>query len=127
MILLALVLYVWWMAPFVRYRLRKWQSRNWPSVRGTIQKGEVLRGGPTRYQAFVYRSLLGYAYKVDDSPHAGLFVLVAGDEETAVNLQKQCDGKGVTVRYSRTNPDISFLVENQLMDRPIVQNPWWLR
>jgi hypothetical protein len=127
LVLLALFLCGLWMVSVVRYRVRKWRARNWPSAQGTVQRGQVLRGGPTKYQAFIYRSLFGYVYKVEGLRYAGLFVLLAGDQETAESLQKQNEGKRVVVRYDPRRPQISFLQEKELMSREILQNPSWIK
>ncbi len=115
------------MIPLIRYRLRKWKSKSWPTVRATIQTSQVLRGGPTRYQALIYRSLLGYEYTVSDTRYSGLFVLIADDEATTKTLRNELLGKEVVVRYNPMNPEMSFLIEAELAGKRVVQNPMWLK
>jgi len=79
-----------------------------------------------KYLQLPFRSLLGYAFKVNDEPYWGLFVLAAEDMEVAEKLQKQADGKRVTVKYDPENPEISLLVDKELLGRRVVQNPPWL-
>lgn len=124
--LLPLVLLICAYFPFFRYRLRKLQGRKWPTVVGMIQRGEVRRGGPTRFQALVYRSVLGYSYIVNGLRYAGFVVIIGKNQDDAEALQKQCEGKSVTVKYDPQNPDSSFLVEGQLLDRSLLQNPFYL-
>jgi Protein of unknown function (DUF3592) len=126
LILLTLILCGLWTIRAVRYRMAKWQARNWPTTDGTVQKGQVVRGGPTKFQAFVYRSLLGYVYNVDGCRYAGLFVLIASDLETAEKLQKENEGKAVIVQYDPRQPQNSFLQEKELMGRQVIQNPLWI-
>jgi len=73
-----------------------------------------------------FRSLLGYAYKVNGRPYWGLFALVAEDRETAEKLQKQAEGSPVTVRYNPKNPEVSILGDRELLGRRVVQDPMWL-
>ncbi len=107
--LLGLTLCVLWLAlvPVIRYRFRKWRSRDWPTVPGSIQRRRVRRGGPTKYQGSVYRSLFGYAYEVDGAGYVGSFALVSEDQEAALNLQTYGDGGNVTVRYNPKHPEMS--------------------
>lgn len=125
-VLLGVALYTVSVFPSLRYRLRKWRSRNWPAVLGSVQRGHVRRGGPTRFQAFAYRSILGYSYLVNGSAYLGFFVIIARDQKAAENLQTQCNGKSVTVKYDPQNPGISVLVESELLGRSLLQNPLWV-
>jgi hypothetical protein len=117
---------VWMIILQVRHQLRMWRSQSWPTVHGTVQKGEVLHSGGGRASFLPFRSLLGYAFTVNGHPYWGLFVLAAEDMQAAEKLQKQADGIAVTVQYDPKKPDISFLVERELLGRRIVQDPTWL-
>jgi len=110
----------------IRYFLRKWKSREWPTIQGIVQKGEILRGGPTVDSGIRYRSMLGYGYKVDDVRFAGFFVLIAGSQDTAEQFQREFDGNTVMVRYDPMHPERSLLQERELNGRQILQNPIWL-
>ena len=91
-----------------------------------MQKGEILHSGPTRYLQMPFRSLLGYAYRVNDNRYSGIFVLVAEDMESAERLQLQADGKPVRVKYDPKDPGVSVLVDRELLGRRIIQDPMWL-
>ncbi len=122
--LIVLTLYA--AIPEIRHQLRIVRSRSWPIVHGTVQKGQILHSGPAKYLQLPFRSLLGYAYEVNGDPYWGLFVLVAEDMEAAEKLQKDADGKRVTVKYDPKSPEISLLVDKELLGRRIAQNPTWL-
>jgi Protein of unknown function (DUF3592) len=124
---LALLLGVWIAVPFLKYRLDLWRSRSWPNSPGVVRRGLVLRGGPTRFQAFIYRSVLVYDYEVNGLRYAGRFVIIASDPETAQSLQAQCDGVGITVRYDPNHPNVSFLEQRELIGKKILQNPLWIK
>jgi hypothetical protein len=117
---------VWKIIPQVRHQLRMWRSQGWPTVHGTVQKGEVLHSGGGRASFLPFRSLLGYAFTVNGRPYWGLFVLAAEDMQTAEKLQKQTEGMAVSVQYDPKKPEISFLVERELLGRRIVQDPTWI-
>ena len=126
-IVIAMVtLSAWVMVRAVRYQSRLFRSRSWPVVPGSVQKGEILHSGPTKILQLPFRSLLGYAYKVNGRPYWGLFALVAEDRETAEKLQKQAEGSPVTVGYNPKNPEVSLLEDKELLGRRVVQDPMWL-
>jgi hypothetical protein len=83
---------VWMMIPQIRHQSRMWRSQSWPVVHGAVQKGEVLHSGGGRTSFLPFRSLLGYAFRVDGRPYWGLFVLAAEAMQTAEKLLKQADG-----------------------------------
>jgi hypothetical protein len=109
-----------------KYFLRKWKSREWATIPGIVQKGEILRGGPTLHSGIRFRSMLGYAYKVDGVRSAGFFVLLAGSQDTAEHFQREFDGTMVMVLYDPKHPERSLLQERELKGRQILQNPIWL-
>jgi hypothetical protein len=117
---------VWRIIPEIRHQFRMWRSQSWPVVHGTVQKGEVLHSGGGRASFLPFRSLLGYAFSVDGRSYWGVFVLAAEDMQTAEKLQKQAEGIAATVQYDPKNPEISFLVDRELLGRRIVQDPRWL-
>ena len=73
----------------------------------------------------MYRSTMGYTYKLAGARYAGIFALIANDEATAERIQKELDGMPVSIRCNPRNPEKSFLAEERLMNRPIYQNPFW--
>ena len=112
----------------LRLRFREWQSRNWPTAPGTIQRCTVRRGyrGVACFlSSYRYRSVFGYSFRANESRYAGFFVLGAEDEGAADSLQKQAEGLNVTVRYNPENPDVSLLVDDEVQGRKISQNPHW--
>jgi hypothetical protein len=74
----------------------------------------------------IYRSVLGYAFRANESRYAGFFALEAEDEETAQLLQKKANGTRVKVRYNPENPDVSLLEDERIFGRKMTQNPHWL-
>ena len=116
----------WAMVRVVSYQSKLFRSRNWPVVPGTVQKGEILQSGATTILYVPFRSLLGYAYKVDGKSHWGLFALVAEDRETAEKLQTQAEGRSVTVRYNPKAPGVSLLKDREFLGRKVVQDPLYL-
>jgi hypothetical protein len=108
---------------YILYFYRKLQSRSWPTVPGTVQKGEVSRGNSRLYG--LYRSTLGYGYKVDGVRYAGMFVVMAKNDSAAEDLQRQLDGKSAPVCYDPEHPERSFLAEDKLMSSRVYQNPFW--
>jgi hypothetical protein len=115
----------WAIVPQVQFHLRMLRSRR-PIVQGTVQKGEVLHSGPTKWLQLPFRSLLGYAYQVNGQAYWGIFVLAAEDMQMAEKLQKQAEGYAVAVQYGPKKPEISFLVERELLGRRVVHDPMWL-
>jgi|SRR5579862_9062785 len=117
---------VWGIFRAVRYHLKLFRSRNWPTVRGTVQKGEILQGGATTFLYVPCRSLLGYSYTIDGSPYFGFFAFIAQDRETAEKLQKEAEGQAVTVRYNPKSPAESLLDNRELLGRRVMQDPFYL-
>ncbi len=112
--------------PVVRYELRKFRSRGWPVVLGTIQKGEILHSGATKFLYVPFRSLLGYTYTVNGHPYWGYFALVAEDRDLAEKLQLQAEGRPVSVRYDPKTPEVSLLEDRELLGRRVIQDPMYL-
>jgi len=117
---------VWAIVRAVRYQAKLFRSRDWPVVSGTVQRGQVLQRGATTFRYVPFRSLLGYAYQVDGRPYWGLFALVAEDSYTAEKLQKQGEGKPVTVRYNPKAPYQSLLENREFLGRRVIQDPFYL-
>jgi hypothetical protein len=117
---------VWGITRMVRYQSKLVRSRNWPVVPGTVQRGEILQKGATTFLKVPFRSLLGYAYRVDGRPYWGLFALIAEDRETAEKLQSQAEGTPVAVRYNPKAPEVSILEDRVLLGRRVIQDPMYL-
>jgi hypothetical protein len=117
---------LWGITRAVRYQSKLFRSRNWPTVPGTVQKGEILRSGATKILYVPFRSLLGYAYQVNGQPYWGLFALIAEDRETAEKLQVHADGRLVTVRYNPRSPEVSLLEDREFLGRRVIQDPIYL-
>ena len=115
-------------APSVRDFFRKWNSANWPLTGATIQKGQIGRGGPTKYAALVYRSVFGYVYSVNGTRYAGLFVIIVGSEEKAYELQRRLDGVRVRVRYKVSHPETSIMksLPGEFANLVANQDPVWV-
>jgi len=117
---------VWGIGRAIRYHAKLFRSRAWPVVPGTVQKGEILHSGATKILYVPFRSLHGYAYKVDGRSYWGLFALIAEDRETAEKLQQQAEGRTVSVRYNPKTPEVSILADREFLGRRVVQDPMYL-
>lgn len=117
---------VWAIGRAVRYQAKLFRSRTWPVVPGTVQKVEILHSGSTKILYVPFRSLLGYAYKVNGQSYWGLFALIAEDMETAEKLQQQAEGRPVSVRYNPKTPEVSLLENREFLGRRVVQDPMYL-
>ncbi len=124
--IVAGTLAVWGITRAVRYQSRLFRSRSWPTVAGTVQKGEILSRGATTFLKVPFRSLLGYAYQANGRSYMGLFALIAEDRDTAEKLQKQAEGRQVTVRYNPKSPEVSLLEDREFLGRRVVQDPMYL-
>jgi len=94
----------------------------------TVQRGQVGRGGPSKYAVLVYRSIFGYVYSVNGSRYTGLFVIVVGSEEKASELQRRLDGVRVRVRYSLSYPETSIIqgLPGEFAGHVANQDPMWV-
>jgi hypothetical protein len=111
--------------PSVRQQLRMYRSRKWPTVQGIVQKGELIRAGPGKYLKLPSRALFGYSYSVGSVLYVGFFVVLTGLEPDQ-ELRRRIEGRHVTVRYDPKKPNISVLVDKELDEHSIVQDPLWL-
>jgi hypothetical protein len=109
----------------LRLSFKRRQSRGWPAAFGTVQCCCVQKGYGF-WAPNIYRSVLGYAFRANESRYAGFFALEAEDEETAQLLQKKANGTRVKVRYNPENPDVSLLEDERIFGRKMTQNPHWL-
>jgi hypothetical protein len=120
------MLAVWGITRAVRYQSKLFRSQSWPVVPGTVQKGEILSRGASAFLKVPFRSLLGYAYQVDGQSYWGLFALIAEDRDAAEKLQKQAEGRPVTVRFNPKSPEVSVLEDKEFLGRRVVQDPMYL-
>jgi hypothetical protein len=111
---------------FIRFWIRKWESRNWPIVAGVIEKEEVNYNDRSAYRPSMYRLLFGYSYIVDGVRFAGLFILMVGSEAIATDFQHKLNATSVSVRYNPKQPETSFMVEKELLGKKVYQSPIWL-
>ena len=117
---------LWGITRAARYQSKLFRSRSWPVVPGTVQKGEILSRGATTFLKDPFRSLLGYSYQVNGRSYWGLFALIAEDRDAAEKLQKQAEGRAVTVRFNPKSPEVSVLEDRELLGRRVVQDPMYL-
>lgn len=117
---------LWGITRAVCFQSRVFRSRSWPVVPGTVQKGEILSRGATTFLQVPFRSLLGYAYNANGRSYCGLFALIAEDRDAAEKLQKQGEGRPVTVRFNPKSPEESLLVDREFLGRKVMQDPFYL-
>lgn len=125
---LMLSLLAWWYSTQIRHFLKRMSSRRWPTTDATMQKGTVGRVSGNR-ASWAYGSFFGYSFFVQNSPYAGLFVLI-GDEEHASALQDRLAGSTVGIRYNPRDPSVSFIADPydpRFEGLTATQNPMWLK
>lgn len=92
---------------FLTKRLPGWirslRARSWPVADGRIETVNVKEFGQ---QAL---GELGYSYLVNGDRYSGYFSWQFGDEQQAWDYVTPLQGRPVTVRYLRENPDVSAL------------------
>jgi hypothetical protein len=117
----------WWCIFQIRYLLRRYRSRRWPTANAIVQKG-AMGGISFGKGASAPASFLGYAYTVDSMRYAGFFA-VYGDEVRVRKLHDGLVGATLQIRYDASDPSVSFLLD---YDDPrfdgltATQNPEWL-
>ena len=109
---------------YLRYIIRRSQSRRWPETSGIVQPGGVER--LSFLLPFRYYIVFGYAFKANGARYAGFFALAADDWASVVVLQALAPELTVTVRYKPDNSDVSLLEDEQMLGRKIIQNRHWL-
>ena len=108
-----------------RYTFRKRASEKWPTMQATIESATVRRGGPALYFFLMYRVYFTYSYCVNDIRYTGLFVLVADNKKSGEGLQQALAGKRVLIRYDTRHPGVSFLFDQRMIGKRIMQHPLW--
>jgi hypothetical protein len=125
--ILLLSLAGWWSFILIRYLVRRFRSRRWPTVDATVQKGAVGRISFGR-GASAPASFMGYAYVVQGVRYAGFFALY-GDEVCVRKLHDGLGGASLQIRYSPSDPNLSFLVHysnSRFEGLTATQSPEWL-
>ena len=117
----------WWYFAQIRFVLRRYRSKRWPTVDATLQKGAVGRisfgKGASAPATFV-----GYAYIVQGVQYAGFFA-VYGDGSQVRKLQDSLTGAHVQIRYDPVDPNVSYLADykdSRFDGLAATQNPEWL-
>jgi hypothetical protein len=106
----------------IRFYLRRFLSRHWPTASATIRKGfigTVSKGAGAGF----YEN----AFVIKGKEYLGKFIIIDSWEH-AEKLQERLDGLPISIRYRPTNPAISLLVD--LYDlrfdgKSTTQNPYW--
>jgi hypothetical protein len=111
-----------------RYSLLERRSQEWPLVEAVIQKGEAVYRRPflALSSGKLPESLLGYSYTVAGLRHFGFFAVYRESGISALALQERFAGRKMSVRYDPDCPNRSFIVEREILGKPIYQNPDWL-
>jgi hypothetical protein len=86
--------------------LRTIVSRNWPTVQGTIEGGDVWVVGAQRKS---FRTKLKYTYSVNDQSWSGTDTQDFYDEQTASDYVESRRGASAEVRYNPRKPQHSIL------------------
>jgi hypothetical protein len=104
-----------------RYSLLKQRSQGWPVVEAIIQKGDATFSGPflSLSAGKSPKSLFGYSYTVAGLRHFGFFAVYREDGMSALELQERLAGQKLSVRYDPDCPSRSFIVEREILAKPI--------
>jgi hypothetical protein len=111
-----------------RYSVLEQRSQGWPVVEAIFQKGEATFTGPflALFARKLPKSLFGYSYTVAGLRHFGFFAVYREDGMSALELQERLAGQKLSVRYDPDFPSRSFIVEREILAKPIHQNPDWI-
>ena len=103
----------------LRFTIRKRASKNWPTIEATIDGSHL---GP---QGLLHRVHFTYSYFVNGLPYNGRFDLLAGNTVSVKELQQSVVGKKVLVKYDIQHLGVSFLSDEQIVGRRVLQGPIW--
>jgi hypothetical protein len=103
----------------LRFTIRKRASKNWPTIEATIDSSHL---GP---QGLLHRVHFTYSYLVNGLPYKGHFDLLAGNTISVKELQQSVVGKKVLVKYDIQHLGVSFLSDEQMVGRRVLQGPIW--
>ena len=126
LLILFLVLSCWYFVR-IRFLLRRYRSKSWPTVEATLQKRAVGRiSFGTRASSSA--TFVEYAYIVQGVRYAGFFALYDHDSHVR-KLSERLSGDTVQIRYKPSDPNVSFLVDcndSRFEGLAATQNPEWL-
>jgi hypothetical protein len=117
----------WWYFVQIRFVLRRYRSKHWPTVDATLQKGAIGKISFGR-GATAPATFMGYAYIVQGVRYAGFFALY-GDDSQVRKLQDDLTGAHIQIRYDPSDPNVSYLLDNKdsrFDGLAATQNPEWL-
>ena len=106
----------------VRFYLRRFLGRRWPTASATIRKGfigTVSRGAGAGFYE--------YAFAIKGVQYSGKFIIIDGWEH-AEKLQEKLDGLPISIKYCPTNPSVSLLLDlydSRFDGKSATQNPNW--
>ena len=103
----------------LRYTTRKRASASWPTTEATIVSSNM---GP---QGLLHRIHFAYSYQVNGLHYKGRFDLLAGNTISVKELQQLVVGKKVLVKYDVRHLEVSFLSDEQILGRRVLQGPIW--
>jgi len=103
----------------LRHTFRKRASKNWPTIEATIDSSNLGS------QGLLHRVHFMYSYRVNGLHYTGRFDLLAGNTISVKELQQSVVGKKVFVRYDTHQAGVSFLSDEQLAGRRVLQGPIW--
>jgi hypothetical protein len=103
----------------LRFTIRKWASKNWPTIEATIDSSNLGAQGLLRRVHFTY------SYRVNGLHYTGRFDLLAGNTISVKELQQSVVGKRVLVKYDVRHLGVSFLSDEQIVGRRVLQGPIW--
>jgi hypothetical protein len=103
----AMLLFV--LGGWIRYLLKGYRSRSWPSVTATIQKGAI---GRITYGKGLSDSAIfsAYVYVLKSVRYVGFFALY-GDEARVRKLHESLAGTMIQIRYDPSAPEVSCLAD----------------
>jgi Protein of unknown function (DUF3592) len=103
----------------LRYTIRKRASASWPTTEARIESSNF------RPQGLLHRIHFTYSYQVNGFYYTGRFDLLAGNTISVKKLQQSVVGKKVLVKYDIRHLGVSFLSDEQILGRRVLQGPIW--
>jgi hypothetical protein len=117
----------WWYFVQIRFLLRRFRSKRWPTIDATLQMGAVGRISFGR-GASSPAIFMGYASIVQGVRYAGLIALYGADSQVR-KLHDGLTGGPIQIRYNPSDPNVSYLVDykdSRFDALAATQNPEWL-
>jgi hypothetical protein len=102
----------------VRFYLRRFASRHWPTEAATIKRGHL---------GTVARGAYEYVFSVKGVQYSGRFIIIDSWEH-AEKLQEALDGLPISIKYDPNNPRISLLTnlyDLRFDGKAATQIPYW--